>query len=66
MNKKIKYIGCSDAQVRWGSHDDPRKVLKENEVYTINKTVVHDTYTELYLEEFPDLEFNSVCFEEEK
>ena len=60
---KVKYIGATDDQVRYGRNDDPRGVLKENEIYEINKEDVHDWYTKIQLVEFPGLWFNNVCFE---
>ena len=61
---KVSYIGCSDGQVNYGGHDDPRGILVEGAIYTVKRTVIHDWYTEVYLEEFPNMEFNSVCFDE--
>jgi len=37
-----------------------------NQVYTINCTVVHDWSTDVYLQEIPDVKFNSVFFEDVK
>lgn len=39
-------------------------LLEVGKVYTLIDLVVHDSYTEVYLKEFPDLEFNSVVFDE--
>jgi len=63
-NDKIKYIGASQAQVEFGGHDDPRELLKENEIYTVSDVEVHSWHTNIILDEFPDKQFNSVCFEE--
>jgi hypothetical protein len=60
---KIKFIGASDDQVKWGSNDDPRDVLKINEIYTIKEVEVHSWHTKIYLEEAPG-KFNSVHFRE--
>lgn len=39
------------------------KHLALNEVYTISHLDVHGFYTDLYLQDRPDLRFNSCCFE---
>ena len=62
---KVKYIGASDSQVRWGSNDDPRNCLIEGQLYTIDHTEVHSYHTKIYLKEFPDLKFNSCSFNDE-
>jgi len=61
---KVKYIGASDAQVNYGSNDDPRGLLKEGKIYTIQRKEVHSYHTKYILKEFPDKKFNSVSFEE--
>lgn len=61
--QKVKYNGdVCDEQVRWGCGDDPRKHLVINEVYTIDKIIIHDWYTEIYLKEIPGKKFNQVFF----
>lgn len=42
--------------------DHAAKYLKVGGTYTVNYTVVHDWYTDVFLEEFPDTWFNSVFF----
>ncbi|MCE7991648.1 MAG: hypothetical protein HEP71_06700 [Roseivirga sp.] len=42
------------------------KYLKLRGVYTVDYTEVHSGSTEVYLEEVPDLAFNSTCFEDIK
>jgi hypothetical protein len=39
-------------------------LLEVSKEYTLVDMIVYDYYTEVYLEEFPDLEFNSVVFDE--
>ena len=39
-----------------------KKYLTLNKKYTVEKTDVFNTRTNVYLEEFPDIKFNSVCF----
>ena len=41
--------------------EDAKKYLKIGEIYTVDYTIVHSSTTEVYLEEFPDISFNSVC-----
>lgn len=61
---KVKYIGCSDVQIEWRSHDDPRIILKVGEIYEVGHTVVHSCNTEVYLKGYEQYDFNSVCFED--
>ena len=61
---RVRYTGCFQAQVNFGSHDDPRGVLTEGEIYEVDYTVVHGFSTEVYLVGHEDKGFNSVCFEE--
>lgn len=64
MPRKLMYVGATDSQVRWGGCDDPRTVLEEGKEYTLLAYDVHTWHTKVTLEEFPDLCFNSVSFEE--
>ena len=41
-----------------------KKHLELNKTYTVEKTVVYKYHTDVYLQEFPDIEFNSVFFED--
>lgn len=40
------------------------KYLEIGKEYTIDETVVDDWHTDVYLQEFPGIEFNSVFFED--
>ena len=60
---KVKYIGSSDAQVRWGCNDDPTGFLTECIEYVVDKVEVHSFHTKVILKEFPDKKFNSCSFE---
>lgn len=60
---KVRYTGCTDDQIKWGSHDDPREILVVGEEYTIEHLEVHSSFTRVFLQEIDDLSFNSVCFE---
>ena len=55
---------ASDAQVGWGSNDDPRGVLENGRVYTEDRVETHSWHTKVILKEFPDKRFNSVHFRE--
>lgn len=43
---------------------DLKKHLKLGEIYTVQRTDVYSSFTRVYLKEVPDIEFNSVCFED--
>ncbi len=61
-NKKVKYIGCSGEQVKWGNNDDPRDVLTINNEYVIDDYMEYSWHTKLILRGFEKYKFNSVCF----
>jgi len=61
---KVKYIGSTIEQVRWGSYDNPEGLLEIGKVYQVLHKEVHAWHTKLTLKEFPKLKFNSVSFEE--
>src|SRR5262245_35288245 len=62
--KRVKYIGATDAQVRWLGHDDPRKHLRLGGIYEVEFEKVHPDHTAYYLYLLPGKHFYSVCFEE--
>jgi hypothetical protein len=64
---KVKYIEdyVGDASVNWGSHEDPRGVLKDGKIYTIDRTEVHSWHTKVFLKGYEDKSYNSVWFEDE-
>ncbi len=43
--------------------ENVRKHLQKGKVYTIDKTNVSSGFTDVFLQEFPNIEFNSVNFE---
>ncbi len=65
MSKFYEFTECDDAQVNWGSGDDPRKVMTIGARYEIEDVDVHNWHT-LYSFKGIDGQFNSVCFEEVK
>ncbi len=62
---KVKYVGCSDEQIRFGNCDDPKGILKEGDIYTVAFVEIHSWHSKVHLEGYEDLGFNSVCFNKE-
>lgn len=58
----VQFVDACDAQVKWGNNDDPRLVLRPGLSYNVLVVEVHSSHTKVYLEEFPNLRFNSVHF----
>jgi len=58
----VKFIGCSESQIKWGSHSGDASLLIIGEFYTVKSIVEHSWNTEVYLDGF-DGDFNIVCFE---
>jgi hypothetical protein len=46
--------------------EEAKKYLKIGEVYTVGYTIVHSSTSEVYLEEFPNISFNTVCLVDSK
>ncbi len=63
---KVKFMGATDEQVSWGANDDPRGLLEEGNVYTVETVETHRWHTKYYLKEFPGKKFNSVSFKGDK
>ena len=61
--RKVKFIGCTKAQINWGSSDNPDGLLKTGGVYEVEKEEVHGWHTKYLLAGFPGKKFNSVCFQ---
>lgn len=40
------------------------KLFDKDKVYTVDKTIVHSSSTDVYLKEFPNTHFNSVFFKD--
>lgn len=62
---KVVYTGASEDQISYVGATDPRSLLVEGQVYTIDHTDVHSYFTYVYLEEV-DGEFNSCMFKDFK
>ena len=61
--RKVRYIGTSSDQVRWGSNTDPRSLLTVGVIYEVEEEEIHSWHTKLYLKGIEG-KFNSVSFEE--
>lgn len=59
---KVKFCYSNQAQVKWGSNDDPALFCYTGGVYTVDHTEIHSQHTKVYLKEFPGKKFNSVSF----
>ena len=45
----IRYVGASDAQVEWGSCQDPRPVLEFGRQYEVERCELHSWHTKVFL-----------------
>ncbi|MBT7338580.1 MAG: hypothetical protein HN802_02675 [Candidatus Jacksonbacteria bacterium] len=59
---KVKYIDCTDQQVSYRGHSDPRNLLKQNKVYEVARWDEFPWHTDVTLVGIIG-RFNSVCFE---
>ena len=59
---KVRYNGCTDIQVTYGDHDDPRGVLEKGSIYEVEYQRVRAWTTDFKLTGI-DGRFNSTCFE---
>lgn len=62
MGERVKYVGATDEQVRWGGNDDPRGLLTEGAEYEVETREVRSWHTKVTLKGVAG-RFNSVCFE---
>ena len=60
---RVKYLGASTEQVRWGGNDDPRPLLTVGALYDLRYRELHTWHTKIQLEGYPDLWFNDASFE---
>lgn len=67
---KVKYVGINNFSritVIIELSDYQKNALKYliyDKTYTVEKTNVYNWYTEVYLQEFPEISFNSVHFKD--
>lgn len=59
----VKFLGATDAQVKWAGGADPREYLEIGQLYKLERKEEHSWHTRYILFGFPDCWFNSVCFE---
>jgi hypothetical protein len=50
---KVKFTGCSDAQVNWGRGEDPRQRLEYDKIYDVEKIEEHSWHTLYYINGVP-------------
>jgi hypothetical protein len=62
IGDKVKFIGCSEDQIKWGGNDDPKQILVIGNTYIVEDVDVHTWHTKLYLKGVCG-KYNSVCFE---
>lgn len=53
-NEDNKFFGC----------DKNSPKLTIGKIYNYEYSIIHSSYTEIFLEEFKNIPFNSVCFSE--
>lgn len=58
----VKFLGCSQEQIKWGSNDDPNPHLFVGDIYYVESVKVHSSHTKITLRGVRG-QFNSVCFE---
>ena len=58
---KIRYTGNGGWDYQ---RESANKILTIGQDYTVDYTVVHGWYTDVYLIEIPDISFNSCLFED--
>lgn len=63
-SNKRKVLCISNRKDNMMMYCDNHHLLEVGKEYTVEDVDVHDWYTLVYLEEFPNVEFNSVIFEE--
>lgn len=58
----VRFIGCSEDQIRWGNNDDPNLSLFKGDMYYVEHVFVHSQHTKIELRGIYG-KFNSVCFQ---
>lgn len=61
--ERVVFTGATDAQAKFGRGADPRLHLREGAVYLVDAVEMHSWHTLLFLAEYPDVGFNSSCFD---
>lgn len=63
MQKIVKFIGATTAQIAWGNNDNPNDILTIGGIYKVKSVRIHHWHRKLILEDIPELKFNSSSFE---
>jgi hypothetical protein len=58
----VRFLGCSNEQINWGTNDNPNKILFVGDIYYVEHVYVHSQHTKIELRGVWG-KFNSVCFE---
>ena len=64
ITKPWKFKCVRNDEDVWGGGGENHHLLEVGREYTLEDIVIHSWHTIIYIEEFPDMEFNSVAFEE--
>lgn len=64
--EQVVFKECSDCQVTYGGHDDPRDHLLLDSIYIVKNVIIKEWSSQYELEGFEELGFNTVCFEKVK
>lgn len=65
FNSKPRKLLCvSNKNHEWTDSDENAHLLTVGNTYTMIGIEVHSWHTNVYLDEFPGVKFNSSCFEE--
>ena len=62
IGDRVRFIGCTLEQQRWGNNDDPTGKLVIGREYIVAAFQEHSWHTKINLEGI-DGRFNSVCFD---
>lgn len=57
-------LNVLETMITYGGGGENHHLLGVGKEYTLEDIIVHSWHTIVYIEEFPDMEFNSVVFEE--
>jgi hypothetical protein len=63
---KVKYLGASEAQDKFGGCDKSREILRIGDTYEVSEQEIHKWHTSFTLKGYEGYRFNSVCFKEIK
>jgi len=61
---KLKFIAQNP--ITFGVNESNAKLLKPGKTYNVERIEEHLWHTKIFLKEFPEIDFNSVWFEEVK